>query len=220
MYRFMDAISANPDLLTDVPITEGGVALDLGAYVGNWSLRMSERYGCTVYAFEPSPGPAAKAADRLRAYPRVTVMAVAVGGANGDATLNRDGPGSSIVGGKGAFGSVSVPVRDIVDLLEELELDHVDVMKINIEGAEYDLFDRLVETGWLPRIGAVSIQFHEWPRSAHRRRRRIRAALRQSHDRVWSYGWVWELWVRRDPPAFAIAPLSGRPTESDNSTGQ
>ena len=70
MYDFMDAVAANPDLLTDAPITERGVAVDLGAYVGGWATRMSERYGCTVYAFEPSPGPAAKAADALRVASR------------------------------------------------------------------------------------------------------------------------------------------------------
>jgi FkbM family methyltransferase len=197
MYDFMDAVAANPDLLTDAPITDHGVALDLGAYVGNWSKRMAERYSCTVFAFEPSPGLAAKAADALREHPKVTVLPYGVGATDCTAQLARDGPGSSIYTGNGKFGSVEVQIRDIVAVLDELDLHHVDVLKINIEGAEYDVFDRLIEANWLPRIGAVSIQFHEFHPNAHRRRRQIREALRGSHDQVWSYGWVWELWLPR-----------------------
>jgi hypothetical protein len=70
-------------------------------------------------------------------------------------------------------------------------------MKVNIEGGEYDLFDRLVETDRLPRVQLVSVQFHEWHPHAHRRRRAIRRALRRSHQEVWCYPWVWELWQRR-----------------------
>jgi hypothetical protein len=72
-------------------------------------------------------------------------------------------------------------------------------MKINIEGAEYDLLERLDAASWLHRIGALSIQFHEWHPQAHRRRRRIRQMLRRTHDQVWCYGWVWELWAMRPP---------------------
>jgi FkbM family methyltransferase len=197
MYDFMDAVAANPDLLTDVPITERGVALDVGAYVGGWATRMVERYGCTVYGFEPSPGPAAKAAEDLSAHPQVTVFPYGVGATDSTELLTRDGPGSSIYGGTGTFGTVDVKIRDIVAVLDELDLQWVDVMKVNIEGAEYDLLERLDAALWLPRIGVLSIQFHEWHPKAHRRRRQIRAMLRRSHEQVWSYGWVWELWRLR-----------------------
>ena len=197
MYAFMDAVAVNPDLLTDVPIAEHGVALDLGAYLGEWSKRMAERYGCTVFAFEPSPGLAAEAADALREHPKVTVLRYGVAATDCTAKLARDGPGSSIYAETGKFGIVEVPIRDIVAVLGELELDHIDVLKINIEGAEYDVLDRLIEADWVPRIGAISIQFHEWHPNAHRRRRQIRAALSRSHTQAWSYGWVWELWLPR-----------------------
>jgi FkbM family methyltransferase len=197
MYDFIAAVAANPDLLTDVPITDAGVAVDLGAYVGDWSQRMLERYRCTVYAFEPSPGAAAKAAERVRDAPNATVFDFGVGAADGTALLARDGPGSSVYGGKGQFGSVSVPIRDIVTVLDELGVQFVDVLKLNVEGAEYDLLDRLIEADWLSRIGMISVQFHEWHPNAHRRRTRIRRALRASHEQEWNYPWVWELWRPR-----------------------
>jgi FkbM family methyltransferase len=197
MYDFMDAIAANPDLLTDVPITPGGVALDLGAFEGDWTARMVDRHRCTVYAFEPSPAIAAKTAARFEADPDVTVFAYGVGANDRTARLARDGPGSSLLRREGAFGSVDVLVRDIVGVLDDLGLCHLDVVKMNIEGAEYDVLERLIAADWFDRIGTLSVQFHEWAPGAYRRRKRIRAALRRSHVQVWSYGWVWELWCAR-----------------------
>jgi FkbM family methyltransferase len=197
IYDFMSAVGQHRDLLTDVHIDEHGVALDLGAFVGSWSKRMAERYGCRVYAFEPSPGPAAKATAELQQFPKVTVLPFALGASDSTSELTRDGPGSSLFGGKGEFGRVDVQVRDIVAVLDELGLEHVDVMKVNIEGAEYDLLDRLAATNWLPRVSTLSVQFHEWHPDAYRRRRRLRRTLRETHDNVWVYPWVWELWTVR-----------------------
>ena len=71
-------------------------------------------------------------------------------------------------------------------------------MKVNIEGGEYDLFDRLIEAGSLGRFRQVSVQFHEWHPRAHGRRGSDTAGeLRRQHDEVWCYPWVWELWRRR-----------------------
>ncbi len=198
MYDFMAAIGANPDLLTDMPITSEAVALDLGAYEGDWTARMVDRHRCRVYAFEPSPGLAAKTAARFATNPNVMVFDYGLGATDRTALLSRDGPGSSVHRRKGTFGSVDVEVRDIAGVLADLELRHVDVVKMNIEGAEYDVLERLIATNWLDRIGNLSVQFHEWGPGAYRRRRRIRAALRQSHVQTWSYGWVWELWRSRE----------------------
>ncbi|MGH9026660.1 MAG: FkbM family methyltransferase, partial [Acidimicrobiia bacterium] len=98
----------------------------------------------------------------------------------------------------GMFGRAPVQLRDVVGVLEELGIDHVDLLKVNIEGGEFELFDRLNETGWLPRMRVVSVQFHEWHPKAYRRRRAVRRALRRDHREVWNYPWVWELWQLAD----------------------
>jgi hypothetical protein len=89
-----------------------------------------------------------------------------------------------------------VQIRDVVGVLDELGIREVDLLKVNIEGGEYDLFDRLIETDWLRSVRLVSVQFHEWHPKAYRRRRAIRRALARSHTEVWCYSWVWEYWSR------------------------
>jgi FkbM family methyltransferase len=196
LYAFMAATAEKPDLLTDSELDERSVVLDLGAYDGAWSRAIVDRYQAHVYAFEPDPISFRKLEQRREA-PRIVAFDYGLSAADGTAEIGLAGPGSSIYTSEGLFGTASVRIRDVVTVLEELGLESVDLLKVNIEGAEYDLFDRLVAADWLGRIRQVSVQFHEWHPHAHRRRNAIRRALRVTHDEVWNYPWVWELWRRK-----------------------
>ena len=200
IYKFIAAIATRPDLLVDVDIDEHAVVLDVGAFDGVWARRVSARYGSTIHAFEPSPGALAKMAARLCDHPNVVQHDYGLGGHDQRATLTLAGPGSSIYGvdaGDAPLDTTTVTICDVARVLDELGLDAIDLLKVNIEGGEYDLFDRLIETEWLPRIRLALVQFHEWHPRAYRRRRAIRRALLRSHDEVWNYPFVWELWRRR-----------------------
>lgn len=197
--RFIRATAATPDLLTDVDRTPGGTVLDVGAYDGVWASGVLAHGDARVVSFEPDPSGLALLRRRLGGDARVTICEYGLGGRDETATLALEGPGSTLHhGGTGTFGEVTVEVRDVDAALRELGVDQVELLKLNIEGAEYDVLDRLLATGWLPRCRHVLIQFHEWHPRAHARRRAIRRRLRATHDEVWSYPWVWERWERRD----------------------
>lgn len=198
LYRFMAAVADNPDLLTDLEVDEQSIVLDLGAFDGEWSEAVADRYGARVLAFEPDPTARPRLENRLGGHPRVRILPYGLGGADAVANLALEGPGSTVYASNGTFGTAEIEICDIARVLDELDADEVDAMKINIEGSEYDVLDRLAETGWLPRIRLLSIQFHEWAARAHARRRANRRTLRRTHEVAWSYPWVWEQWRRRD----------------------
>jgi FkbM family methyltransferase len=196
MYDFIAATAAMPDLLFDFDLDEHSVVLDAGAYDGEWSEGISQRYGSKIYAFEPDPTSLRRLGERVGDLENVVVLNYGLAGSDQVVTLALDGPGSSVSNRPGFFGSAEVQLRDIVTVLDELGIQHVDLLKINIEGGEFDVFDRLIETDWLRRIRLISVQFHEWHPKAYRRRRAIRRALRRGHQEVWNYPWVWEHWRR------------------------
>jgi FkbM family methyltransferase len=196
---FLDFIGAtvdNPDLLVDADLDDRSIVLDIGAYVGAWSEKISTRYGSRVYAFEPSPGAVRKLQERVADRDSVTVLPYGLGAADVETSLSRRGPGSNTFDATGDATDV-VRIRDVVEVLDELQLDSVDLCKVNIEGAEYDLLDRLLAAQRMQSMRLVMVQFHEWHPRAHRRRRAIRTQLRLTHEEVWNYPWVWELWRRR-----------------------
>lgn len=207
MRRMIDAANANPDILTDARLDRDSVVIDIGAFIGEWAEPIERRYHPRIYAFEPSPTSFAQLEQRMGSSPSVELFNVGLGAVDKTVALHDPlGPGASIdaatAPGSGALPMepVMVEVRDVASMFDELGLTHIDMLKVNIEGAEYDLFDRLVETGWLQRIDTISVQFHEWHPGAHRRRRRVRRALAVDHHEIWCYDWVWELWTRPRPP--------------------
>jgi FkbM family methyltransferase len=198
IYAFMRATTANPDLLLEADLDAGSVVLDIGAYIGEWSEQISERYGSQIYAFDANPNAVRRFRDRLRQHENVRLFAFGLGAHDEQVTLALEGPGSNAYASNGTFGTLTAELRDVVAVLEELGIEHVDLCKINIEGGEYDLFDRLIEADWIPRLDLISVQFHEWLPRAYARRRSIRRTLARTHDECWNYPFVWELWRRRD----------------------
>jgi FkbM family methyltransferase len=194
------------DILTDVDLPAGAVVLDVGAFEGHWARRVLDRAAARgsedlhLHAFEPELGAVAHLRSSFGDDARVAVHPYGLAGADREATMTFAGPGSTIFGGRAtpeSFGTDEVPLRDVADVLTELRIDTVAFAKINIEGGEFELIDRLHETGWLPRIGTVLVQFHEFAPHAHRGRRRNRRQLSASHRCTWCYPWVFERWDLR-----------------------
>jgi FkbM family methyltransferase len=206
MRSFFHAARANPDLLVDVDLPPGAVVLDVGAFEGEWSARLLARaaaHGAEdlhIHAFEPEPAAVERARAAVGTDPRVDVHAFGVSGRDRTEVLSVSGPGSSVFATPAeaaAFGSTRVELRDIDAVLRELEVERIAFAKINIEGGEFELLDRLYECGWLPRTGPLIIQFHEFGPDAYRARRRNRRQLGETHRCTWDHPWVYERWDPR-----------------------
>jgi FkbM family methyltransferase len=158
---------------------------------------IAARYDARVYAFEPDPTAFPRLCNQLARHPKATPLSYGLGAGDATRELALAGPGSSLYEVAGAFGTRSVEIRDVTAVVDTLAPTGVGVMKLNVEGAEYEVLERLIASGRLPRVRQLLVQFHEWHPKAYRRRRAIRRVLAQTHDEVWSYPWLWELWRLR-----------------------
>ena len=194
---------ASGDFLAIAPINAESVVLDIGAYDGAYAEQVVELSGSRLYGFEPHPGMFEQAQRRLARFEKVTLFPYALGAKDGTAMLTLRYLGSTLFADASANPrradeqTVDVEVRDIKRVIDELGLNEMDFVKINIEGGEYDLLDRLIETGYIARCRILQVQFHESYRAAYSRRRRIRKALAKTHRIDWDYPFVWERWLRR-----------------------
>jgi len=177
--------------------------LDVGAYEGKWSARVLARadarevHDLRVHAFEPERGAIQRFRETVGQDPRVEVHPFGVGGRDRIEPLSVGGPGSSVFTNPAvpaSFGTEQVELRDIDAVLTSLAVTRIDLVKINIEGGEFELLDRLHETGWLARTGPVIGQFHEFAPDAYRARRRNRRQLSKTHRCTWNHTWVFERW--------------------------
>ena len=151
----------------------GDLCVDLGANVGSITRRMALT-GADVISFEPDPGAFAALQEAVQDLPNVTLVHKAAGHQADSLLLRRaarwspDDPaghtqGSSLVHGDTGGSdenAIQVDVVDIISYLEGLDRD-IRILKMDIEGAEWEILDRLVDHPILARIDCIFVETHE-----------------------------------------------------------
>lgn len=126
--------------------------LDIGANVGITALYFSQLFpNAGIYAFEPAPDNFAVLEKNIANCKRIRGFNFALGAK--DATLElfaSDNPvnfgGYSLhAAGSDTAKRIWTPVRKVSSVLAELSLSSVDVVKIDTEGAEYDILTAFPE---------------------------------------------------------------------------
>ena len=83
------------------------------------------------------------------------------------------------------------------DFIQQNDISTIDLIKINIEGCEYDLLDHLIESGISGDIVNIQVQFHPFVPDAETRMKRIQDQLSRTHRLTYQYPFVWENWKRK-----------------------
>jgi FkbM family methyltransferase len=177
-------------------LDENSVVWDVGGYEGDWAAEIAARYRSRIEIFEPVPEYTARVRERFRRNPRVSVHQFGLGGSTRSDTIQLNADGSSIFATGGE--TTAIRIIDIVDKLADSEVSEIALLKLNIEGAEYELLDRLIESGEIARFRAIQVQFHDFVPDAEARMHSIQDALGRTHRRTYSFPWVWEGWERAD----------------------
>jgi FkbM family methyltransferase len=171
------------------------VVFDFGGFEGNWTAMIRDRYGASVQVFEPHPTFARQLQKRFAGDAAVTVHPFALGAHWGILHLSDDGDASSSF--RSGTGGIRGEVRSVADFFADHPQDRLDVVKVNIEGGEYDLLPALIDSGVIDRIGVLQVQFHLFDPDDIGRRQQIRGMLARTHDCDLSYDFVWEQWSLR-----------------------
>lgn len=141
-----------------------GVFLDLGANVGVVTAA-ALKYGRDVVAFEPDPTAFARLKERFAANPRVEIITKAVGAAARTATFfhlpHKTEASSLILTPENAVGSaIDVEVVDLVAFIKGLDRP-VAGIKMDIEGAEAECLEAILDTGLHRSIGHILVECHD-----------------------------------------------------------
>jgi len=142
------------------------MVVDLGAHVGIYTFSVLRRFPCRVMALEPSAENIACLRKNLESFgeQRVQIHNLAVGGAAGRVRVetpkstNRSHDARVIPGGDDDADAV-----DVIPLAAVLELakcERIALLKMDIEGGEYDAFNTL-DDALLPRFERIAMEYHD-----------------------------------------------------------
>lgn len=167
----------------------------IGAFKGKSTSTWAES-SRQVVALEPVPEFFALLQDRFRENPNIKLLNCALAAEAGEMSISLSGDKSAPAGlAEDASKLSSSEAMDARDFIEEY--GPFSLMEINIEGGEYAVLERLLQTGAILKIETLLIQFHNIAPNSQFLVDRIRDELSLTHRLRWSYEWVWEEWVRK-----------------------
>ncbi len=146
---------------------EPRVIVDAGAYTGLSAIYFANRYPeAEIIALEPDPENYRLLTRNVGAFERILPVHAALWFEDTELTLYRRPEGhwaSSIhAAGLGSGGSKAdrpIPAMRIETLMSRFAVPEIDVLKVDIEGAEKEVFEH--SSAWINRIGAIFIETHD-----------------------------------------------------------
>lgn len=176
-------------------LTQESTVFDLGGYKGQWSSDLFARYCCEIYCFEPVRAFATAIEEKFSHNPKIHVFPFGLAEQTKGATISHGADGSSMFAGSG---QENIQLVQAASFFKKNNIKKIDLLKINIEGGEYDLLDHLIESGSIAMIDNLQIQFHNFFPEAAQRMRAIQTNLSRTHRITWQYEFVWENWKKNE----------------------
>jgi len=139
--------------------------IDAGAYVGFSAIYFAEKYpAATILALEPEPSNFALLVLNVASYPNIIPLEQALW--YRDCRLDLHDPGA----GHWAFyvtpdeshairPRAQVEAVTVRTLMERFAFNHVDLLKIDVEGAEKEIFEHAGD--WIEHVGAIFTELHD-----------------------------------------------------------
>ena len=178
-------------------LNTGSIVLDLGGYHGDFSLFMNAKYGALCHVFEVVPELCSRIEAARGDNPNIVVHPFGLAGSTRKDRLFLAGQGSSTFANRASEArQITIRLVNASDwFARELEGRPVDLMKINIEGGEYELLEHMIRKSLVRRVRNILVQFHEdvIPGAAARMAR-IQAALSKTHRLTFQERFIWENW--------------------------
>lgn len=135
------------------------VIIDGGANIGTTSVFYANRYpGARIYAVEPDPSNFLMLQKNTRMYPAVTAIWGALW--NDDSSIKISPPQAFTHWGvRVAEEGATVPSVTISSLMRRYDLQYVDILKLDIEGAECEVLSTARE--WIKNVRMIAIETHD-----------------------------------------------------------
>ncbi len=159
---------------TDIPWpkTKSPIIVDIGAHIGSFSIRAArECPGAKLIAIEPEPSNYHQLIENLkRNHIRAIAESTAIAKTPGMLILHRNStnPGATSGIAQAPGDLISVHSTPLPDLLRRKNITRIDLLKIDVEGMEYEILLSL-EKKILKSIQNLHLEYHDYFPGTHRK---------------------------------------------------
>ncbi|MBI2550125.1 FkbM family methyltransferase [Candidatus Woesearchaeota archaeon] len=157
---------------SNAAIKPGYIVLDIGAHIGGYAILAAKRKA-RVIAYEAMPKTYELLVKNIKANDCKSIKAynAAVSSRNGKITLHTDSEGtilSSIYPDNSFPNKTLVPSISLHEVIKGNNLKRIDILKIDVEGAEYDILLN-AQPADLRKVQTIIMEFHDHLNHGHNR---------------------------------------------------
>lgn len=182
-------------LRLDYPLNQDSIVFDLGGYKGAWSESIFNKYGCNIYIFEPLIDYAWYTTLKFLDNKKIHIFSFGLEERTYSTMMGVSRDASSIY--RRCSYNTEVKLVAAADFLNKHHIEHIDLMKISIEGGEYALLEHLIDINFISKIDNIQVKFHGFIKNAEQRMAAIQANMSKTHFLTYQFKFVWENWKRK-----------------------
>lgn len=189
--------SKRKQLRYDYPLTKDSIVFDCGGYKGDFCTQLlKENPKVSIYVFELVKSYTDFMVKKFSNTKNVNIYNFGIGDRNYDLTIEVNELHSSTYTTNADAKKEICKIVNVEDFMRAENIVNIDLIKLNIEGGEYDLLDYLINRELINSFKYIQVQFHNYGNWSVERRNIIRKNLRKTHKIMWSYDWIFESWER------------------------
>jgi len=175
-------------------LNQDSIVFDLGGYIGEWSDIIQKKYNSKIYIFEPVFKHFSELEKKFEHKENIKIYNFGLSNQTYDTEIIHDGASSSLYLQEGE--KEKIKLINFEEFINSENIKNIDLIKINIEGGEYELLDSILESNLQTQINNFQIQFHKMFDDCEIRRNNIREKLSKTHRLTYDYTFVWENWEK------------------------
>jgi FkbM family methyltransferase len=141
-------------------LNENSIVIDLGCYIGEFTKIMEDKFNCYIYSFEPIKLFHDVCVDKFKNNSKIKVYKAGLSNENKKVDFTIGGEASSMFSDENRP-EIDVDLIKIDDFLEQEKIQKVNVLKMNIEGGEYDLLEYMIKNNLTEKFENIQVQFHD-----------------------------------------------------------
>lgn len=174
-------------------LNENSIVMDLGGYKGEFSADIYCKYSSTIFVFEPIISFYEIIKSKFSNTNKVIPYPFGLAGKDGHLKISLTDNSSSVYIESEEFEIIKL--KSIIHFIKENNITNVDLIKINIEGGEYEILETLIENKMISIFKNIQVQFHDFIiDNAKDRMYNIQNQLQKTHVLSYQYEFVWENW--------------------------
>jgi FkbM family methyltransferase len=187
------AVKGDQTLRLDYDLNSDSIVLDVGGYKGEFAAEILCKYNPNIYIFEPIRDFFLIIKNKFSNNEKVKFFNFGLAGKDQELEISLSDNSSSVY--LNGENKEIIQLKSIVDFIETNNIKQIDLIKINIEGGEYELLESLIDNDCISIFKNIQIQFHDFLfENAKERMNKIQENLSKTHQLTYQYEFVWENW--------------------------